>query len=206
MRMKINKIFYRTFAILTLLSLFIYSTGAAQERKNRSDDKFSDKLFFGGSLGLTIGDITQVDVLPVGGIWIIPQWSLGVGGRYSYYSQRSLALGDFGRRYRSHIWGVSAFTQILPIVDFSEVLPVSTRGGFMFHGEYEMLYIDRQRIDPTITTQNEKAWVDILLIGVGYRQLLGEKAALNIMLLWHFAQDGFTPYPQNPIIRVNFTI
>ncbi|MFW5721360.1 MAG: hypothetical protein ACOCWW_03150, partial [Bacteroidota bacterium] len=73
----------------------------------------------------------------------------------------------------------------------------------MFHGEYEMLYIDRQRIDPT---QNKKTWVDILLVGVGYRQLVGEKAALNIMLLWHFTQDDFTPYPQNPIIRVNFTI
>ncbi|MFP4556277.1 MAG: hypothetical protein ACLFNU_05340 [Bacteroidales bacterium] len=201
--MRINKIIYRTFAILALLNLLAFTNVNAQERRAKSDDKFSDKLFFGGSLGLTIGDITQVDVLPVAGIWVIPQWSLGVGGRYSYYSQRSLALGDFGQRYRSHIWGVSAFTQILPVADFSEVLPVSTRGGLMFHGEYEMLYIDRQRIDPT---QNKKTWVDILLVGVGYRQLVGEKAALNIMLLWHFTQDDFTPYPQNPIIRVNFTI
>ena len=187
-----------------IIVLFIAMLANGQERSEPK--RFSDKLFFGGSLGLSVGHVTQIDIVPVAGIWVIPQWSLGIGGRYSYYSHKGYVIGGPSNPYRTHIWGASAFTQIVPIPDFSELLPVNIKGGVFFHGEYERLLIDKQRINPFTTTSKGKTWVELYLVGFGYRQRLGEKAALNIMLLWEVSKNSFSPYPQNPMLRVNFTI
>ena len=65
------------------------STLVFSQRKHGDFQRFSDRVYFGGSLGLAIGNrITQIDVLPQGGIWIFPQWSVGLGGRYTYRRER----------------------------------------------------------------------------------------------------------------------
>ena len=193
--------------LIVLMFITLCSVGGkAQESTVKTPAKFSDKLFWGGSLGLTIGDITQVDVIPVGGIWVIPQWSLGVSGRYSYYRQKRYFWGEAASAYNSHIWGGSVFTQILPVPDFSEILPIKMYGGIMLHAEYERLLIDRRMIDPFGSSVSGKTWVELFLAGVGYRQKLGDRAALNIMLLWELSGSSSSPYPQNPMIRVNFTL
>lgn len=189
------------FTILIVLSVSpIYS-----QVKEEKPEKFSDRFFYGGSLGLMFGTFTQVDIAPVGGIWIFPQWSLGLGGRYSFYSQRTIFMNTPNQTYRSHLWGGSVFTQILPIPDFSEIIPNSFKGGLLFHAEYEKLYIDRRILDPIHSIETGKTWVDLILIGGGYRQKIGDKAAFNIMVLWQIVQDGMSPYPQNPLFRVNIT-
>jgi hypothetical protein len=192
---------------LIILGFFLsISLTFGQKSSEYKLEKFSDKLFFGGALGLTVGDITQIDIIPVAGIWVIPQWSLGIGGRYSYYSHRGYFIGGPSEPYRTHIWGGSVFTQILPIVDFSEVLPIPVHGGIMFHGEYEKLYLDRKLIDPFTSSATSKTWIDLYLVGVGYRQRIGEKAALNILLLWEISNSSYSPYKQNPMLRVNITL
>lgn len=192
---------------LIILGFFLsISLTFGQKSTEYKPEKFSDKLFFGGALGLTVGDITQIDIIPVAGIWVIPQWSLGIGGRYSYYSHRGYFIGGPSEPYRTHIWGGSVFTQILPIVDFSEVLPIPVHGGIMFHGEYEKLYLDRKLIDPFTSSATSKTWIDLYLVGVGYRQRIGEKAALNILLLWEISNSSYSPYKQNPMLRVNITL
>lgn len=193
--------------LIVLMFIMLGSVGGkAQESTVKTPAKFSDRLFWGGSLGLTIGDITQVDVIPVGGIWVIPQWSVGVSGRYSYYRQKRYFWGEAASAYHSHIWGGSVFTQLLPVPDFSEILPVKMHGGIMLHAEYERLLIDRRMIDPFGSSISGKTWVELFLAGVGYRQKLGDRAALNIMLLWELSGSSSSPYPQNPMIRVNFTL
>ena len=192
--------FFQKAVLLIFLAL-----ACVQIQAQETPSKFTDKLFWGGSLGLSIGDITQVDVIPVGGIWIFPQWSVGVSGRYSYYRQRRYFWGETARAYQSHIWGGSAFTQILPVPDFSKILPVDVQGGIMLHAEFERLRIDRQMIDPFGENTLGKTWVDLYLAGVGYRQKVGDKAAFNVLLLWELSGSEFSPYPQNPMIRVNFT-
>lgn len=164
------------------------------------------RIFYGGSLGLSLGDITQIDVMPVVGVWLLPQWSVGVGGRYSFFSHKSYVVGGSSSSQGTHIWGTSVFTQLLPIIDFSEVTPIKIRGGVFFHAEYERLLIDKQRINPFVSASQGKSWVELTLLGVGYRQRLGEKAALNIMLLWEVSKSDFSPYPNNPMLRVNITL
>jgi hypothetical protein len=198
--------FIQKLSLLVLGSLLTINLSFGQKSSDYKPEKFSDKLFFGGALGLTVGDITQIDIIPVAGIWVIPQWSLGIGGRYSFYSHRGYFIGGPSESYRTHIWGGSVFTQILPIVDFSEILPIPVHGGIMFHGEFERLYLDRRLIDPFTSSDSRKTWVDLCLVGVGYRQRLGERAAINILLLWEVSNSSYSPYPQSPMIRVNITL
>ena len=191
---------YSVFATSAIvLFLFTFTSFAGNEIKNRS---FSEKIFYGGSLGLTFGSITQVDIVPLAGLWVLPQWSVGVGGRYTYLSRRSLNSGE--RVLRTHIWGVSGFTQILPIADLSEVTSVNIHGGIILHGEYEGLYLDQQMVNP-LSTLSGKTWINLYLAGIGYRQILGERAALNILFLWDLSNSQYSPYTSNPIIRFNVT-
>ena len=194
--------------LLILFSLVLAFQPASSQVKSKEAQepkRFSDKLFYGGTLGLMVGDITRIDVLPIAGIWVIPQWSVGVGGRYGYLSQKGYYMLGGSQVYRSHIWGASGFTQILPIVNLSEVTPIKVNGGIIFHGEYETLYIDQKMIDPFNTTEAGKTWIHLYLAGVGYRQIVGRRAAVNILFLWDFSKSNYSPYTTTPILRVNVT-
>ncbi|HOP04467.1 MAG TPA: hypothetical protein PL017_01460 [Tenuifilaceae bacterium] len=196
----LRKLINRTLFSFFLILLWSFSSTASKE--GDGFDSFSDRLFFGGTIGVTFGDVNQLDIVPIGGMWILPQWSVGVGGRYTYFSRRSIYQND--RVLRTHIWGFSGFTQVLPIRNFSEVTPIPLNGGIFLHGEYEGLYLDQRMIN-TSSALSGKTWVHLYLAGVGYRQILGERAALNILLLWDLSNNPLSPYLSNPILRVNVT-
>jgi hypothetical protein len=44
------------------------------------------------------------------------------------------------------------------------------------------------------------------MVGGGYRFPMGDKAALNLLVMWELTNSQYTPYTTNPIIRlgVNF--
>lgn len=191
--------------VLFIVGFLMAANLFGQEKSYEEPKKFSDRFFWGGMLGLMVGHITQIDILPVGGIWIFPQWSVGVSGRYSFYNQRGILLSD-SRSYSSHIWGGAVFTQVLPIPDFSEVFPIPFKGGIILHGEYEKMFIDRRVSNPFGANVAGRTWVDLVLVGFGYRQRIGERAAVNMLLLWEISKSEFSPYRQNPIIRVTFTL
>lgn len=182
------------------------STLAFSQRKHGDFQRFSDRVYFGGSLGLAIGNrITQIDVLPQGGIWIFPQWSVGVGGRYTYRRERfsfdpsSTSI----KPVTTTIWGYSGFTDILPIPDFNEAFGVKLHGGFVIHGEFENLYLDRKFFD--ITSTQGMGWIRMYMVGGGWRQRIGDRAAVNFLVLWDLTDNRYSPYTSNPILRFSIT-
>lgn len=184
-----------------LLPFLCYTANAqAKEKENKT---FSDKFFFGGSVGMVFGTVTRIDILPEAGYWIIPQWALGLGGRYSYRKERFNIIGGDTNPYKSHIWGLSGFTQILPIPDLDKAFHIGIHGGVVFQGEWEGLYLDKGTLDPLATNPKGKGWVHMFLAGVGYRVPVGERAALNILVLWDLTNNKYTPYTSNPLLRVN---
>ena len=139
-----SKILLMTFFV----NLFILSFDAYAQRRHGDFQNFSDRLFFGGSFGLAFGShVTQVDVVPMVGMWVLPQWSVGVGGRYSFRKERFNVISGESQSLKTHIWGVSGFTQVLPIPDFYETFNIDVRGGIVLHGEYEGLYMDKKFFD-----------------------------------------------------------
>ena len=97
------------------------SSKANAQRKHGDFQRPADRIFYGGSVGLSVGSrITQFDFAPMVGMWILPQWSAGFGGRYTYRKERFNFVSGTTEPFKAHIWGVSGFTQILPIPDFYE--------------------------------------------------------------------------------------
>ncbi|MHC1704665.1 MAG: hypothetical protein AB9846_12225 [Tenuifilaceae bacterium] len=187
--------------IIIITSLLVNTIQAQEKVVQRKTLK--EKLFFGGSIGMVFGTVTRVDILPQAGMWVIPQWAIGVGGRYSYRRERFNIFGGQTNPYKTHIWGLSGFTQILPIPDFDKVFKNGIRGGIVFQGEWEGLYLDKGTIDPLAANPEGKGWVHLFLAGVGYRVPIGERAALNILVLWDLTNNRYSPYTTNPLLRVN---
>lgn len=191
--------------ILIVILLFIGNKTFAQ-LKVKENKTLSEKIFFGGGIGMVFGTVTRIDILPEVGMWVIPQWAVGLGGRYTFKKDRFNLLNGESKPYSTHIWGLSAFTQILPIPDLDEAFKIGIHGGPVFHGEWEGLYLDKGLLDPTIGSSTGKGWVHMFLVGGGYHFPMGEKAAINLLVLWDLTNSRYTPYTTNPLIRlsVNF--
>lgn len=186
--------------ILFLLNVSIFAQSKAKEAKT-----FSDKIFYGGSIGLLFGTVTRVDILPQVGIWIIPQCAIGVGGRYTFRKENYSIIGSESKPFKAHIWGVSGFTQIMPFRDLDKAFHIGIHGGPIFQGEWEGLYLDKGLVNPSLSENNGKGWVHLVLAGVGYRFPLGDKAALNLLAMWNLVDSRYSPYSSNPMLRISIS-
>ena len=71
------------FIVLISILLSILPTSAQQEQSNIPALK--DRLFYGGSMGLQFGGITDIQLSPVIGLWVLPRLSIAVGPDYRFY-------------------------------------------------------------------------------------------------------------------------
>lgn len=166
------KLFPLVFFILANLPALICS---GQDRDNSNDKSFSDRVFFGGNLGLQFGTYTFIDVSPLVGYEITEKLSAGVGFTYLYYKDR---IYD----YSTNIYGGRVFTRYNIIENF------------FAHGEYEILNLE------TFDLIDKRMNITNILVGGGYRQHIGGRTYFNLLVLWNINESAYSPY-QNPIIR-----
>lgn len=187
---------------LIVVTLLSFNNVLNAQARVKEATKFSEKIFFGGSIGMVFGSVTQIDILPEVGMWVIPQWSIGVGGRYTFRKERSNIIDNI-KPYTAHIWGLSGFTEILPIPDLDKAFKIGIHGGPIFHGEWEGLYLDKGMLDPTAGSNKGKGWVHLFLVGAGYRFPIGDKAAINLLAMWNITDSRYSPYASNPMFRIS---
>jgi len=189
--------------LVSVIILLLFFNDLYAQAKVKEEKTLSDKIFFGGSIGLVFGTVTRIDILPEVGMWVIPQWSIGIGGRYTYRKERFSVFGGDSNPYKEHIWGLSGFTEILPIPDLDKAFKIGIHGGIVFHGEWEGLYLDKGKLDPSAVNPTGKGWVNMFMAGVGYRIPMGDRAALNILVLWDLTNNAYSPYTTNPLLRLS---
>jgi len=201
-----NKKYQLISSVVFLLLIIVSINNSFGQVKVKEKKKLSEKIFFGGSIGMVFGTVTRIDILPEVGIWVLPQWSIGAGGRYTYRRERYNLISGESQNFKSHIWGLSGFTQIMPIPDLDKAFKIGIHGGPIFQGEWEGLYLDKGNFDPNITSQEGRGWVHLFLVGVGYRFPVSEKSGINLLVLWELTNSRYTPYTTNPLLRlsVNF--
>lgn len=155
---------------------------------DNGDPPFRNSFFTGGSLGLQIGTISLVDVSPQFGYYPLEHISIGAGITYQYISDRR-----YVPRLDIHVLGGRLFTRLyLPIFE-----------SIFAHVEYEyMTYKVTDIYQPTYLE-----WVSLnnFLAGVGYRQRIGGRSSINLMLLWNFNESQYSLY-SNPVIRMGADI
>ena len=185
----------RLFFVVVCLSVLSYSGMYAQDtikappKKHKNIDILS-RMDFGGSLGAQFGDITYIEVSPIASYRITDQFHAGLGLTYQYYKYND---PDPTYSYSSSAYGGSIFARYFVWRDL------------FAHLEYAPLYISNFYYPPNIIPLNEAPWAHDIFIGGGYRQWMGERASVNMMILFNVNETIYSPY-SNPIIRIGFGV
>jgi hypothetical protein len=173
------------------LFLFIFlgllvSTTKLAAQPPATGNTFWDNVYFGGNFGLQFGNQTLIDINPLMGYRLTDKLSVGASITYIYYKVTDPY--HLSPSYSTDIYGGSIFTRYFLFENlFAHV------EGELLNLEVPNLFLNRYvRTD-----------VFGFYVGGGYRQAMGERSSLNILLLYNLNEDRNSPY-QNPIIRVGF--
>jgi len=147
---------------------------------------FWQNTSIGGSFGLQFGTVTFLGISPLLNYHFTSDFMIGVGPIYQYYR-----YNDFGYDYSSSIYGA----RIAAVYYLPERLH-----NIFITAEYDAINVPY--IDP-FTFANSRTSIGIPLVGVGYRQPIGEKSYFMISGLWDLSNNPSSPYT-NPIILTGF--
>jgi len=162
--------------LIAVLFLLI-SAGAYAQLDVFDNSKLSDRLYFGGGMGLNAGTdpysgkYFYIALFPIIGYMVNNQFSVGTGITYQYYS-----YSDIGQEI--HQYGISPFARY-------------NFGQMFLYGEYSLLST------PTYygPTSPRKVF-DRLLLGVGFSQPIGGRGSINVMglydVIWRQGDYAFT--------------
>jgi hypothetical protein len=154
-----------------------------------------ERLFYGGSFGLMFGTITDIQVSPVIGFWVLPRVAVAVGPTYRYYKDQI---------DRTAIYGGRSYLQLVVIKDLSSVLPLGVHTGVFLHFEDELLSLKTSFWKNPPPYKTERFYVNTVLAGAGISQQIGRRSSLNFMVLWPLNDSGYNIYSK-PEIKISFT-
>lgn len=171
-----------------LLSLLILgSTRAWSQDATRSAKRdtrpFSERIWFGGGVGLSFGTVTAIQVDPLVGYKVdqAGKFSVGLGASYWYYQDNRFAppINYSGYGYRTF----TRYRVLEPLY---------------LHAEFLHLNVERYSLaDDAI----RRIWVPHLLVGAGYVQSMGGRSSIYFQILFDVLQDPNSVYrSQGPII------
>jgi hypothetical protein len=149
---------------------------------------YKNSYFTGGSLGMQFGSVVMIDVSPQIGYYPLEHIAIGAGFTYQYISDRRYAP-----RVDIHVYGGRAFTRLyLPLFE-----------SLFAHLEYEYMAYRTNMFN----INGDMEWIKMnnFLAGAGYRQRIGGRSAINLMLLWNFNESEYSLY-SNPVFRIGADI
>lgn len=131
------------------------------------------KIYYGGSIGLTLGDYVRVSIQPMIGYKFTPKFSAGGKVTYEYVrdsrytgtsSSNNYGFGVFGRyRFIPQLYGHAEFTGI----------------NYDVH---------------SASGASQRDWVPFLYLGGGYAQQMGKNVSAYAEVLVDVLQDDRSPY------------
>lgn len=164
----------------TFISLYS-SAQLLQDAPPPSKTPWQQRIFTGGNFGLQFGTQTIVQISPLLGYRITEKLSAGVTANYLYFKNNYY-------NYSTHIYGGGVFSRLF------------VYENLFLHSEYEVLSLEVPRF---YSTGYERTNVTSVLIGGGYRERIGERSGIDLLLLYNINQSRNSPY-QNPILRLGF--
>jgi hypothetical protein len=170
------------FVFILAFSILSISAVAQEKQNQRARSDFIDRLRFGGYLGAQFGTFTFIEVSPTV-TYVAKQWLYpGVGFTYLYFRDSRPS-----RDYQSSYYGPRFFVSVFLWRDLYA------------HAEYEALNVEyNDRL-------GERGFIHNIMLGGGYRQWIGNRAFVNISILYNFNESIYSPY-RNPIFRIGFGV
>ena len=203
---RISAISNRLGTLLTIFLLIFLSFSAADGQAVKSDQfpydqkstddtpPVKDRLFYGGSFGLMFGTITDIQVSPVIGFWVLPRVAVAAGPTYRYYKDQI---------DRTALYGGRAYVQFVVIQDLGSLLHVGGHTGIFIHVEDELLSLKTSFWQNPPPYKSDRFYVNSVLAGAGLSQQIGRRSSLNFMLLWPLNETVYEIYTK-PEMRISF--
>lgn len=164
-----------------------------EQKATEDTPALKERLFYGGSVGLVFGTITDIQLSPVVGIWVLPRIAVATGPSYRYYKDQFA---------KTAIYGGKAYVQFVIIQDINSFLPLGVHTGFFLHAENELLSLKTSFWKPT-PYHSDRFYVNTVLAGAGISQQVGRRSSLNFIVLWPLNDSDYELYSR-PEIRISF--
>jgi hypothetical protein len=190
-----NSVYRKCRQLLVFCSiLIVLSSAVVSAQKIRKEaPPFRERIFYGGSFGLQFGSITDIEVSPVVGYWLLSRLAVAVGPNYRFYKD---PLG------RTDIYGGRVYTQFVVIQDLNSIIPFGLNFGFFLHAEDELLNLE-SGFWKVPQYASDRFFLNTCLAGVGMSQPMGRRSSMNLMVLWALNESPYNLYG-NPEIRFSF--
>ena len=156
----------------------------AKEKKEKKPR--SQKLFFGGAVGLSFGSYTRIAVYPQIGYRITPKLTAGIELGYIYISDTR--YNDNTQNYSNY--GASIFAQ------YRILNPVYVHVEYAAYN-YQLYYTDGSE---------NREWVNFLFLGAGFIKKVGKSTHVFAQVKFDVLQDENSPYGWDPLFRVGATV
>jgi hypothetical protein len=174
---------------LSIIGVFLGSSfpGMAQEtttNEPKDTRPLSERIWFGGGVGLSFGTVTAIQLDPLVGYKVDPngKLSFGLGGSYWYFRDNR-----FPTPYDFKAYGYRTFGRYRVIEQA------------YLHAEFLHMNVEANRF-ASFSEIKPRIWVPHLLLGAGYVQPLGARSSFFIQVLFDVLQDPNSIYfNQGPI-------
>jgi hypothetical protein len=170
------------------------------QKDKKESPPFKERLFYGGSFGLQFGSVTDIQISPVIGYWLLARLNVAVGPNYRYYKDQI---------DQTTIYGVKGYLQFVVIQDLNKIFPMGVHTGIFLHLEDETLSLKSAFWKPSPSYpsispyKSDRFYINTVLAGGGISQQIGRRSSLNFMVLWALNDSGYNIY-SNPEIRISF--
>lgn len=153
-----------------------------------------ERLFFGGNFGLQFGSVTDIELSPVVGFWVLPRIAVAAGPDYRFYSFY---------KNRTHIYGGKSYLELTLLRNINSVIPIGANTDIIGHIEDQYLSLESDFFsDPPHDTK--RFGINTVLAGGGLSQQIGKRSSLNIMVLWAVDVKNDYGLYSNPEFRISF--
>ncbi len=172
---------------ILFILLFSVSTFFCSAQMNSGfDAPLSERISFGGNVGLNFGDITAISISPTVGYRFTEKFTGGIGVLYNYveYSKKIYGIDFSTNSYGGKVFGRYRFLENI-------------------YGSLEYQTLNLAAYDFNSFEPIGRINVPMLFVGGGYLQQIGEKSFINFALQYDLIQDTYSPYG-NPLISIGF--
>jgi hypothetical protein len=184
--------FRRLWFTAVILSLVALQTASAQKIRSETPP-FKDRLFYGGSFGLQLGTITDIEASPIIGFWVLPRLAVATGPSYRFYKD---IMGQ------TSIYGGRGYAEFVIIKNINSIIPAGINMGVFIHLEDEFLSLESE-FWQNQSVDSDRFAVNTLLAGAGLSQQVGRRSSINMMILWALNDSEYNIY-SGPVFRVSF--
>jgi hypothetical protein len=194
---KMNPGIFFSIFFLILLNTSLFAQREKQEAFGSVNEAppIRERFFFGGNLGLQFGSITDIEIAPVVGFWILPRVAVAAGPDYRFYSFY---------KNKTQIWGGKAYVEFTLLRNINSVIPIGANTDIIAHVEDQLLSLESSFFrDPPYTSK--RFYANTILAGGGLSQQIGKRSALNILVMWALNEQANLGLYSNPEIRMSFT-